>query len=570
MDEQTFEFTERPGEPLTLEGAVFEALGAASMCWTEPPAGVFDSTRAMVVGNALVERIRRGDPRMTVEEIPAAPEPAKLTAIRWLRNGDHPADGDTYPRLEGAVVRFFRHPDFPGDQKHNGPGGCWERWHDHGWIDDVPAGITVCPGDLVVDLPDGGHEVLKLGRGAHRDRNDHYVPAGLSLDGKPQFVEVSEPRELNPQWAMDMLESAARLLLQVRHGGPDVPPELPAQIGHWLGEHDPEGFKGWSGLPRPARTARLAMAMPDELNRDQNHWWWADLSADGEDAGTHWSVFRGHRVQVDVELHTSNRREVNDWKGRDEIRAGGEWSIKLNRQQVYDGYIGLDVPATLRKIADKVEALIGDNTGGGCPGFDLADPTPFEEQLTGRRVYYRDTPAVVSSASVLHQGCVMLKPVGGFSAFPRQGYDLDREPDGTGHGEQDSYDEFEAREVKVEIDSPHIWWWRDRPYSADETDGRYRPRRNREAKMEAKEQGEPQEAPEFNPASGNPVPEDMRPGQKSPWKPLTAGGSMYVAPLGTEVPDVVFQPLPPVDDEQAGQARESVPVEAGDDEGDDS
>lgn len=56
-----FEFTERPGEPLTLETAVFEALGAASVCWTEPPAGVFDSERATMVGNALVERIRRGD-----------------------------------------------------------------------------------------------------------------------------------------------------------------------------------------------------------------------------------------------------------------------------------------------------------------------------------------------------------------------------------------------------------------------------------------------------------------------------------------------------------------------------
>lgn len=61
MSEQTFEFTEREGEPLTLETAVFEALGAASMCWTETPTGIFDDTRASVIGHALVERIRRGD-----------------------------------------------------------------------------------------------------------------------------------------------------------------------------------------------------------------------------------------------------------------------------------------------------------------------------------------------------------------------------------------------------------------------------------------------------------------------------------------------------------------------------
>lgn len=60
-DEQTFEFTERPGEPLTLEAAVFEAIGYASMCWTERPTGVFDDTRAAAVGHALVARIRRGD-----------------------------------------------------------------------------------------------------------------------------------------------------------------------------------------------------------------------------------------------------------------------------------------------------------------------------------------------------------------------------------------------------------------------------------------------------------------------------------------------------------------------------
>lgn len=59
--EQTFEFTEREGEPLTLETAVFEALGGASMCWSETPTGVFDSTLATVIGTALVERIRRGD-----------------------------------------------------------------------------------------------------------------------------------------------------------------------------------------------------------------------------------------------------------------------------------------------------------------------------------------------------------------------------------------------------------------------------------------------------------------------------------------------------------------------------
>lgn len=43
----------------TLEECVFQALGAASVCWENPRgAGVFDSSRAHEVGDELVERIR--------------------------------------------------------------------------------------------------------------------------------------------------------------------------------------------------------------------------------------------------------------------------------------------------------------------------------------------------------------------------------------------------------------------------------------------------------------------------------------------------------------------------------
>jgi hypothetical protein len=42
----------------SVEGAVFLAVGAASMCWDETPKGIFDSTRAKEIGDALVEFIR--------------------------------------------------------------------------------------------------------------------------------------------------------------------------------------------------------------------------------------------------------------------------------------------------------------------------------------------------------------------------------------------------------------------------------------------------------------------------------------------------------------------------------
>lgn len=43
---------------------IFQALGEASMCWSETPKGVFDSTRAKEIGEKLcknLEEIRKKD-----------------------------------------------------------------------------------------------------------------------------------------------------------------------------------------------------------------------------------------------------------------------------------------------------------------------------------------------------------------------------------------------------------------------------------------------------------------------------------------------------------------------------
>jgi hypothetical protein len=50
-----FIFTENEDEEqLTLRNVVFQALGAASVCWSEVPSGIFESTRAQEVGHALL------------------------------------------------------------------------------------------------------------------------------------------------------------------------------------------------------------------------------------------------------------------------------------------------------------------------------------------------------------------------------------------------------------------------------------------------------------------------------------------------------------------------------------
>lgn len=85
-------------------------------------------------------------------------KPVIIEAHQWLKNGDHPNDAATemfdYPNgqrpqviREGAVVRYFRHPDVSGEQSCE---RCGVRMHDHGWIDTLEGGHTVCPGDWII------------------------------------------------------------------------------------------------------------------------------------------------------------------------------------------------------------------------------------------------------------------------------------------------------------------------------------------------------------------------------------------------------------------------------------
>jgi hypothetical protein len=71
--------------------------------------------------------------------------PLPVYAHRWWANGDHPEDGPAH--REGAVVRYFRHPDIPGDKICM---CCGRHMHDHGWVDTLEDGHVVCPGDWII------------------------------------------------------------------------------------------------------------------------------------------------------------------------------------------------------------------------------------------------------------------------------------------------------------------------------------------------------------------------------------------------------------------------------------
>jgi hypothetical protein len=90
-----FEFAPATGsDTVTLEEAVFQALGAASTCWSETPAGVFDSDRAKQIGDALVAFVREH----FVARLVDGP-----TYVAEIFDGE---DGDTYWRFraENAAI----------------------------------------------------------------------------------------------------------------------------------------------------------------------------------------------------------------------------------------------------------------------------------------------------------------------------------------------------------------------------------------------------------------------------------------------------------------------------------
>jgi hypothetical protein len=93
-------------------------------------------------------------------------KPVVIEAAQWFKNGDHPQDyaedkpGFEHGELrnfsgeyrkaqgwEGDVVRYFRRPDVSGDKpcQH-----CTKPMNDHGWIDTLEGGHTVCPGDWII------------------------------------------------------------------------------------------------------------------------------------------------------------------------------------------------------------------------------------------------------------------------------------------------------------------------------------------------------------------------------------------------------------------------------------
>lgn len=97
VESKPFAFTQSTTEELPIEEVLFQALGAASMCWDPRPySQVFDSTRAREIGEALLDEVRR---YLRLER-----EDAATRAVEYIsRNNAHTSTEQYHIALRRAI-----------------------------------------------------------------------------------------------------------------------------------------------------------------------------------------------------------------------------------------------------------------------------------------------------------------------------------------------------------------------------------------------------------------------------------------------------------------------------------
>lgn len=238
-----------------------------------------------------------------------------------------------------------------------------------------------------------------------RDRNDHYIPEKLNWrSNENKFIDVT------PDDVLDVIIVD----------------------------------EGVVGIGRTTVRRGIAFGLKDELNRGPATQFWVDYSDTVED-GNHWSSFNGHRICVDVDIHQSNEREVNDWKGRDEVRGRTYAKILFNKEPVHEISHG-----TIAGILVKLQVVIPELLNLPALTGHLQSKTLKNEKgdpLIGRKIYYRGHPGIITRF-IGDQGCVIIEADPG--PWPTPVWAI---------GEEVMYENNE--DVKDDILSPHIWWFRD-------------------------------------------------------------------------------------------------------------
>lgn len=146
--------------------------------------------------------------------------------------------------------------------------------------------------------------------------------------------------------------------------------------------------------------------------------------------------FDGHRVLIGVNLQSKNYLKDSELSG-DEVRKGGSCEILADGEVVYEFFHRDPQWALL-----KAHHLIGE-LGGHASGWMNKED---RDRLVGRKVFYREVPAVIERL-IVDQGCLIIRTESG-EPFPPPVY---REA-----GEDDERESS----VKVEVTDANIWWFR--------------------------------------------------------------------------------------------------------------
>lgn len=149
--------------------------------------------------------------------------------------------------------------------------------------------------------------------------------------------------------------------------------------------------------------------------------------------------FDGHRILIDVQLSSSNYMKESELSG-DQVRKGGSGKILADGELVYEFFFR-DVRGALIRAHHLIGEL-GDVAGGDWLIKER------RENLLGRKLYYREHPAVVERL-IVDQGCLILRTEDG-KPFPPPVW-----------RERNGWDDDDDNTVKVEVTDPNIWWWRE-------------------------------------------------------------------------------------------------------------
>ena len=170
-----------------------------------------------------------------------------------------------------------------------------------------------------------------------------------------------------------------------------------------------------------------------ERNGTPNNWWLKYDRSDGYYDWVPWVDKLTKRPCFEIKIREGNHMKYkwDEWN----IKGGVYCEIILNGEKVYE-FRARDIEYVMAKATVLKNQILEHP-------FDFTNP----DEMVGRKVYYREQPAIVERV-ILDQGCVILKK------------------DGTGNFSKPAYwdDEMDWEEestVKEEIFSDHIWWFRD-------------------------------------------------------------------------------------------------------------